>query len=341
VEKLRVGVIGCGSIAKHRHIPEYAAHPRVELVAFADIVPERAEAMAQKYGGTAYADYREMIKKEKLDAVSVCTPNREHAPATLAALDAGLHVLCEKPMATSRDEAELMIREAEKRGLKLMIGHNQRLMPPHVKAKEILDSGALGRVLTFRTTFAHGGPEGWSVDGKDSWFFRKEEAFVGALGDLGVHKADLLMWLLGEEIVEVSAMVATLQKEADVDDNAVIVARTRSGAIGTITVGWTHSPGEDNSTVLYCENGILRIGTDPDGRVIVEKNDGTVEKHEAGKIATNEEGGQTHSGVIDAFVEAITEGKPVPIPGQEGLKALGVVLAALESAAQKRSITIS
>jgi UDP-N-acetylglucosamine 3-dehydrogenase len=340
MKKLRFGVIGCGSIAVHRHIPEYAARPDVELVAFCDIVPERAERMVQQYGGRAYRDFEEMLSKEELDAVSVCTPNAVHAPATVAALSRKIHVLCEKPMATSREEAELMIRTAKENGVQLMLGHNQRLMPPHVKAKEVISSGKLGRVLTFRTAFAHGGPEGWSVDGANSWFFRKKEAFVGAMGDLGVHKIDLIQWLLGERIVEVSAMMDTLQKQADVDDNAVIIARTESGVLGTITAGWTHVPGEDNSTVLYGENGIIRIGTDPVDQVIVEYRDGSVERHSVGRIATNEEGGQTHSGVIDEFVGAILEGRKNAIPGEEGLSALLVVLAALRSAEEKITVRI-
>src|SRR5690606_29311507 len=96
------------------------------------------------------------------------------------------HVLCEKPMAVSLEQAEEMIQTAHEHQVTLMIGHNQRLMPPHVKAKEILQSGVLGKITTFRSAFSHAGPESWSVDGEDSWFFREKEAFVGALGDLGV-----------------------------------------------------------------------------------------------------------------------------------------------------------
>ncbi|MGV2806767.1 gfo/Idh/MocA family oxidoreductase, partial [Clostridium perfringens] len=129
-----------------------------------------------------YTDYQELLKNEKLDAVSVCTPHYLHAPMSIAAANAGLHVLVEKPMATTAEEGELMIEAARKNGVYLMVGHNQRLMPPHVKAKEILDSGKLGKVLTFRTSFGHGGPESWSRDGRDSWVFRKEEAIMGAMG---------------------------------------------------------------------------------------------------------------------------------------------------------------
>ncbi len=339
MSKLRVAVIGCGSIAKHRHIPEYAANPNVELIAFCDPVKERAEHYAGLYGGKAYTDYQELLQKEKPDAVSVCTPNALHAPVSIAAAKAGAHVLCEKPMATSEEEAQAMIEAAEASGVYLMIGHNQRLMPPHVKAKEILQQGRLGKVLTFRTAFGHPGPEGWSVDGKGSWFFRKKDAFVGAMGDLGVHKADLMRWLLDDEVVEVGAFVGTLDKEeTDVDDNATCILRMSKGTIGTMVASWTYYRGEDNSTVLWCENGVMKIGTHPDDQVIVELTNGTVEKYKVGAIATNEK--QEVSGVIDAFVESILTKTPPSISGQEGFKSLKVILAALESQEKKAIVAV-
>src|SRR5690625_7748066 len=96
-----------------------------------------------------------------------------------------------------------------------MIGHNQRFVSSHQKAKEIIETGELGKIYSFRTTFGHGGPEQWSAEGEDSWFFKKDEAFIGAMGDLGVHKADLLRYLLGEEFIDVSAIIETSAKEKD------------------------------------------------------------------------------------------------------------------------------
>ncbi len=250
MSKIKVAVVGCGSIAKHRHIPEYAWNSNVELVAFVDPVLERAEHYAQLHGGKAYSSYTEMLKQEKVDAVSVCTPNFLHAEVSIAAANAGAHVLVEKPMASTAEEAEAMIEAAKKNGVFLMVGHNQRLMPPHVKAKEILNSGKLGKVLTFRTSFGHPGPEGWSVDGRESWFFRKEEATMGAMGDLGVHKSDLIRWLLDDEVAQVAAFVGTLHKEGtDVDDNATCLLRMKSGATGSLVASWTYYKGQDNSTV--------------------------------------------------------------------------------------------
>ena len=330
MSKIKVAVFGCGAIAERRHIPEYAANEKVELVAFADPIVERAEKMAETYGGKAYSSYEELLANETVDAVSVCTPNYLHAPMAIAAANAGKHVLVEKPMAVSTEEGEQMIEAAKKNGVYLMVGHNQRLMPPHVKAKEILESGKLGKVLNFRTSFGHPGPEGWSVDGAESWFFRKEEAIMGAMGDLGVHKSDFIRYLLNDEVSEVAGFISTLHKEGTkVDDNATCLLRMKSGAIGTLVASWTQYRAGDNSTVLWCENGVMKIGTVEGDEVIVELTNGTVETYKVGAMATNEK--QVPSGVIDAFVESIVTQTPPAISGEEGLRSLQVILAAFES----------
>ncbi|XOK60117.1 Gfo/Idh/MocA family protein [Paenibacillus elgii] len=332
MSKLRVAVIGCGAISKHRHIPEYAANPHVELVAFCDPVQERAEHYAGQYGAKAYTDYETLLREVKPDAVSVCTPNALHAPVSIAAAKAGAHVLVEKPMAATEQEALAMIEAAKENGVYLMVGHNQRLMPHHMKAKQILSAGALGKVLTFRTSFGHPGPESWSVDGRDSWFFRKDEAIMGAMGDLGVHKSDLIRWLLDDEVADVAGFIGTLDKVGtDVDDNAACVLRMKSGIIGTLVASWTYYQGGDNGTVLWCENGIMKIDTHPDDQIIVELRNGSIERHKVGAIATNEK--QTVSGVIDAFVESIVTKTPPSISGEEGMRSLKVILAAFESQA--------
>ncbi|MDR6725875.1 putative dehydrogenase [Paenibacillus amylolyticus] len=330
MSKIKVAVFGCGAIAERRHIPEYADNQNVELVAFADPIVERAEKMAETYGGKAYSSYEELLANETVDAVSVCTPNYLHAPMAIAASNAGKHVLVEKPMAVSTEEGEQMIEAAKKNNVFLMVGHNQRLMPPHVKAKEILDSGRLGKVLNFRTSFGHPGPEAWSVDGADSWFFRKEEAIMGAMGDLGVHKSDFIRYLLSDEVSEVAGFISTLHKEGTkVDDNATCLLRMKSGAIGTLVASWTQYRAGDNSTVLWCENGVMKIGTVDGDEVIVELTNGTVETYKVGAMATNEK--QVPSGVIDAFVESIVTNTPPSISGEEGLRSLQVILAAFES----------
>ncbi|MFD0048248.1 Gfo/Idh/MocA family protein [Actinomycetes bacterium NPDC127524] len=341
MRKLRIGVIGCGSIATHRHLPEYAANPEAEIAAVCDIVKERAEEKAELYQAKAYTSYEELLQDNTIDAVSVCTPNYLHAPITIAALKAGKHVLCEKPMATSREDAEAMIKASEESGKKLMIAHNQRFVPSHVKARELIESGKIGKLFSFRTAFGHGGPEGWSADGKDSWFFKKSQAFIGAMGDLGVHKTDLLRYLLNEEITEVGSFVEGNAKEnSDVDDNAVCILKTESGIIGTLAASWSYTAKEDNSTILYGEHAIVRVEDHPEYSLIVQYKSGETVNYELGQIQSNDEGGQNSSEVIDKFIESILSGKEPAVSGEEGMKSLMVVLAALKSNETKSIVRV-
>jgi UDP-N-acetylglucosamine 3-dehydrogenase len=338
--KIKVGVIGCGSIARRRHLIEYAANEQVDIVAVCDIVEERANEMAQQYGAKAFADYKELMQLEEIDAISVCLPNHLHAPVSIAASNAGKHVLCEKPMATSKQEAEAMIAAAKANNKKLMIAHNQRFVASHQKAKELIDSGKLGKIYSFKTTFGHPGPEAWSIDGAESWFFNKEKAFIGAMGDLGVHKADLMRYLLGE-FTEVGAFIETnAKKNTEVDDNAVYVLRTSSGIIGTLAASWSYVTGGDNSTIIYGENGILRLEADPEYSLIEEYRSGETVYHKLEKIQSNKEGGQTNTHVIEHFIACITEDKEPLITGEEGLKSLEIVLAALQSNETKQIVPL-
>lgn len=342
---LRFGIIGCGAIGQRRHIPECFSNPHTHIVALCDVNAERVKEIAGKFEVTStYTDYKQMLKKEELDAVVVGTPNATHAPMAIAASKAGCHVLVEKPMAATLKEAAAMIEAAKSAKKFLMVGQNQRLMSPHVKAKEILDAGKLGKAINFQTTFKHGGPDGWSVDGGKSWFFRKAEAVMGVCGDLGVHKIDLMRFLLGQEITEVNGFVDTLNKtypgtskKIDVDDTAFLSVKTSKGVIGTINISWTnYGRFEDNGTIIYCEKGVILIGTDPQYGVVVNYADGTKEFHKTGAIATNEK--QVGSGVMDAFVDSIRRNKAPSIDGSEGYKSLSVILAALESARTGKTI---
>ena len=161
---IRVGIIGCGKIAQTRHIPEYLDNPNSEIVGYYDFNMERAQALAEKYGGRAYASAEELLADPAVDAVSVCVANNAHAQTSIDALQAGKHVLCEKPMATTLEDCIRMVDAASSCDRYLMIGQNQRLAKAHVKAKELIDSHVIGDVVSFRTTFGHGGPETWSID---------------------------------------------------------------------------------------------------------------------------------------------------------------------------------
>ena len=341
----RIGIIGCGKIAQVRHIPEYAENPYAELAAFYDLNTQRAAELAAQYGGKAYESAEAMLADPAIDAVSVCVANHAHAPITIAALKAGKHVLCEKPMATTLEECEEMVRTAHEAGKFLMIGHNQRLAKAHAVAKELIDQGMIGRIITFRTTFGHGGPETWSVDpGKNTWFFDKNKAAMGAMADLGIHKTDLIQFLTGQHVVRTTARVVTLDKKdasgqlIGVDDNAICIYEMSGGTMGTMTASWTYYGAEDNSTILYGEKGIMRIYDDPAHSIVVKLADGTEKVYDVEQIQTNDN--QTKSGVIDLWMNCLETNTPPEISGEEALYAMRAVFASLESAKAGTTVDI-
>jgi predicted dehydrogenase len=341
---VKYGVIGCGAIAQRRHIPECIANPDSVLIGIAEFNQTRCDELGSKHGVKSFCDHKDLLKMGELDAVVVSGPNALHASQTIDALNAGKHVLCEKPMAISREEAKSMIAAAEKNKRYLMIGLNQRLMPPHVRAKEILKTGRLGNVLSFRTAFKHPGPEGWSVDAAKRWFFRKDQAVMGVTGDLGIHKADLMRWLLDQEFTEVGGLITTLDKRDGegnliaLDDNAYLTLKTSGGVIGSMILSWTNYGQEENYTVVYCQKGVLSLGTDPTYGVIVDYKNGERELHKVGEMSTNIK--QVPSGVIDSFTRNILEGKAPEIDGWEGYKSLDVILTAQEAAKQGKTLKI-
>lgn len=342
---LNIGILGCGRIAQRRHIPEYAANPDCVLAGYFNPTRSRAEEMAAQYGGSVYDSAEALLADAGIDAVSVCAPNCDHAPLTVRALRAGKHVLCEKPMAGSLRECEEMVRTARETGKTLMIAQNQRLTEAHQLARRLVAEGEIGRVLSFRSNFCHAGPERWSITpGPDTWFFDRRRAVLGAMGDLGVHKTDLIQFLLGENIVRVSAVLATLDKTGPdggpigVDDNAVCIYETAGGAVGTVCASWTAYAGEDNSTVLYGTAGELRIYDDPAHALVLKKPGEAPRCFDVEPIQTNAR--QTASGVIDCFVDCLKEGKASLISGERVLPAMRAVFAAAESAATGRAVDI-
>lgn len=334
---LKVGILGCGSICQKRHAIEVDANKFCELYGVYDPVTERAGQVAEKYGCLVYESAEALLEDEKLDFVIVATPNKYHAQYSVKAMENKKHVLCEKPMAGNLEDAKLMVDTAKKMGVKLMIGQNQRLAPAHIMARDIVKSGKIGKVLTFSTTFGHTGAEGWSISkSPDTWFFNKEEAIFGAMGDLGVHKADLMRFILGEEFVEASAIITTRDKKyndgslIDVDDNAVCVLKSETGIVGTMAISWTYYGGETNATIINGTKGVLKVYSDPKYPIIIRYKDKKEEKLKIGAIQTNDN--QTDSGVSAMIVDNILNDTPVSISGYEGYKALEVIVKCVESA---------
>ena len=204
-KKLKVGVIGCGSISEH-HLNGYANIDGVEIYALCDINEKNLKDRAAKYGvEKTYTDYNEMLKLEELDAVSVCTWNAAHKECTVAALKAGKHVLCEKPTAMNKAEAEEMKKAAEESGKILMIGFVRRHGNDCAVLKDFIDAGDLGDIYYAKATYLrrNGNPGGW--------FGNKELSGGGPLIDLGVHVIDLVKYLMGNP-KPVSVYGVTYQK---------------------------------------------------------------------------------------------------------------------------------
>lgn len=346
MEKIRVGMLGCGAITQRRHAPEYMARADAEIAGFFDLDQNRANRQVELYGGKVYTTPYDMINDPEIDAISVCTPNSTHAEFTVKALQAGKHVLCEKPMAQSLQETRLMLQAEKESGRILMLGHNQRLVPTHRKAKELLAAGSIGKPLFIQCNFKHSGPENWSINNTNTtWFFDKSKAQFGVFGDLGSHKLDLLRFLTEEEIESVFATMMTLDKRYEdgslinLEDNVVCQFRLRSGMPGIMHFSWTNYGQEDNSTVVYGDDGVMKIFGDYPDDIVLEMRDGTTVKYHVGAISTNDN--QLSSGVIDEFVSAILENRKPIVTGIDGHNTLAVIEAGIESAKQKGWLNVT
>ncbi|MDR3121762.1 MAG: Gfo/Idh/MocA family oxidoreductase [Clostridiales bacterium] len=194
-KKLNIGIIGCGGIAGGKHMPSLKAlHAEVDMVAFCDIVVEKAQKAAAEYGAPGakvYSDYKELLRDPAIDVVHVLTPNRSHADISIDALNAGKHVMCEKPMAKSAADARRMVEAAKKSGKKLTIGYQHRHKPESVYLKQVIGRGDLGHIY-YAKSFAirRRGTPNWGV------FLNEYEQGGGPLIDIGTHSLDLTLYLM-------------------------------------------------------------------------------------------------------------------------------------------------
>ncbi|MBM6616595.1 Gfo/Idh/MocA family protein [Bacillus suaedaesalsae] len=342
---MKVGIIGCGSITKFRHAPEYKANPYVDEIVFYDRNVERAEQLAGMFGGRVAKSVEELLEDSTIQAISDCSSNESHHIFSTKALESGKHVLCEKPISLTIEHTNEILAAQKKSGMKLMIGHNQRFTRAHQKAKEIIQNKELGEVLSFRTTFGHAGPETWGVNKSNStWFFKKERSGLGVAGDLGIHKIDLIHFLLDDQVSQVSAFQGALDKvdengdPIEVCDNVVATLKTSKGYLGTASFSWTYYGEEDNSTVIYCEKGILKMYHRDEYQLEVLKNDGEIVHYKLEDIQTNDN--QTNSGIIDAFIDCIRLDQTPPVTGEDGLSSLKVIVGMMESAETGKVVSI-
>ncbi|MGA2977139.1 MAG: Gfo/Idh/MocA family oxidoreductase [Spirochaetia bacterium] len=335
--KLKVAIIGLGQIAKLGHIPGYQK-AGAQIVAACDVSEQSAKQACEAFEiPKAYVDWKEMLSKGGFDAVSICAPSAFHCAMAVESAQRGYHVLVEKPMATSLAECDAMIAAAKKSRVLLMISHNQRFVPAHMKAKQILSSGQLGAPYLVQTAFGHGGPEKWSPTGQ--WYFNTQLAKLGVTADLGYHKLDLVQWLLGQDIVGISAFMGTFEKDTALDDTVVGIMRFSAGAIGTIVASWVYAADMENSVTVRCRNGALIVPADDPCTVIVKTTSPQGTKEEIIYRLDSSDRAGWH-GSLRAFVEAVTGSRPSPIPGEEGRKVMAAILGAYDSASSQRVSTV-
>jgi predicted dehydrogenase len=339
------------------HARGYLSSPDAELVALCDMNAERLAQAADEWKVSGrYTDYREMLRDAKPEMVSVCVPNALHAEVTIAALEAGAHVICEKPMASTIDEAQAMIAAAERAKRRLMMAYNYRYRPDSQWMRRMVSSGKLGQVHHVAVSWRREtGIPGWG------WFGSKAMSGGGALIDLGVHVLDLALWMMDFPAVRtISAETRTLfgpQKrktwgagmdnpaDFNVDDGGVAFLRLANEASMFVHVTWAEhqQPQEDairveiqgteGTAILHIRNyrndDTLRYFTEIEGEPVT--------------VTPSVRFGapQGHEGMVRELVESVRYGRTPGTSGEQGLAAVVILDALYRSAAAGREVILS
>ena len=347
MKKLRVALIGSGGIANICHVPGYLeVRDRVEIVALCDIRPEALENTQARWDldVPCYARYADMLKKEKIDAVSVCTPNSVHKSATIAALKAGCHVLCEKPIATSAKDAQAMVDAAKKAKRKLMIGQSGRFSSGPQAIRRAVDAGMLGNVYYAR---AHA-IRRREIPARDT-FLKKGLAGGGPMYDIGVHMLDMALWLMDfpkpvtasgvtdRKFGHKSGVIGTWgqwdPKQFEVEDFAVAFVRFEDGATLSLEASFA-------SNIERPLMNVWLLGTEGGCDVRQTK----VFTEEAGTLWDRSPYGlpkvRNYHVELAAFVDALLQKKPVPVPGEQAVITQKILDAIYASAEKGKEVVI-
>ena len=284
MDKVRIGIIGCGGIANAKHMPALKKISQVEMVAFCDIIEERAEKAAKEYGvegAAVYTDYKQLIARKDIDVVHVLTPNKQHSFITVDALEAGKHVMCEKPMAINSAEAKKMLDAAKRTGKKLTIGYQSRFRPDSMYLKKMCEAGELGEIYYAKAqAVRRRAVPTWGV------FLDAENQGGGPLIDIGTHALDLTLWEMNNYEPEM-VVGTTYRKLADnenaandwgpwdpkkftVEDSAFGFIKMKNGATISLEASWALNTlltneaktvlcGDKGGADMMGENGGLRI----------------------------------------------------------------------------------
>ena len=330
---MKVAVIGVGSMGKN-HARVYSELPEADLAAVADADQKLVAATAEKHGAHAYTDYREMLEKEKPDAVSIVVPTAMHEEVGLAALDAGAHVLMEKPIAATVEEGQRLIEKARAVKKQLMVGHIVRFNPAMQALKQKLADGDLGRI--FQVFCRRAGP------------FPARIRDVGVVVDLAPHDVDVMRFLIGADPLRVYAETER-RIHTDHEDLVWGLLRFPDGVVGSLEINWL-TPTKIREVLVLGERGLFRIDDLTQDLYFYENAQVNADLWPALKTLKGvSEGHMIRYAIqryeplkaeLQAFLGAVKEDKPVPVSGEDGLEALRLALALVESGQKHQVIEV-
>lgn len=339
--KLNAAVIGAGSIG-NVHLTGYLKSPQFTTIhSICDITQARLDEMGEKFNVPAerrYRDYKKMLANEKIDLLSVCTPNKFHFECAAASINAGIHTFVEKPMVLTNEDAKKLRQIAAKANVKTAVAFSHRFHKPNLAVKKALQKNIIGKPFMIRVRFAHSGPyPGWA---QSDWFYKRNLAGGGALLDMGIHAIDMCQYLVGP-ITSVSANVGTLRKKIEVDDNAVLLIDFGPlKCFGYIECGWTSGPGF-TGLEIYGDKGNIISDFFGGARLTrgVTRPDGTSEM--VTETLSTDVGSHWAFQLEQWIKYAAGKKTDLTLPGlEEGANSLAVALGAQESARSGKRVSI-
>jgi predicted dehydrogenase len=321
---IKVGLIGGGGIAS-AHIRGYRQHAeRIGITAIADAVEQTAVARGGELGATPYVDYRRMLDAEELDAVDICLPHHLHRDAIVAAAHAGKHILCEKPLCLTADEAADVRAAVRANGVTLMCAHNQLFLPAVARAKELLDAGTIGTVYEVRTTDSFYNDFDPTTMG---WRASSTTSGGGELIDTGYHPTYLMLHMAGGSPVEATAMLSTHRlKFMDGEDSAQVLIRFDNGVVGQLVTSWAYQP--TAATERFSVVGEL-------GSLHSDGNSLTYQLRSGETRTFDLEPIDTFAAEIGHFADSLLDNTRPLHTEEEGIAVLGILLAAYQGARTK------
>lgn len=343
-DRTRVAVLGAGFIADihleslHRFVPD------AEVTAIYSRTAARAEALARKYGVPRWFDNVDALfaHADAFDVVDICLPNHQHAAVTLAAAAAGKHVICEKPLSVTLEEADQMIDACRRAGVKLMYAEQLCFAPKYERVRALVQDGALGRVYQIRQSEKHSGPHA-------DWFYDVDQAGGGVLMDMGCHAIGWFRWMLGgnPKVESVSATMGTVMHGGRTrgEDNAVTIIEFEGGVIGVAEDSWARLGGMDDRIEVYGTQGVSYADLFTGNAALTYSEVGygyAVEKASAttGWTFTSfeEAFNQGYPHELRHFIECVREDKTPLVTGEDGRVVLEIIYGAYESAGLGRKV---